>query len=133
MLPGGSHKRTPAVTESIRTRLEQLEEQRLGPTALRSREATRRYPIEDDGRAFDYRTAFQRDRDRIVYSRAFRRLRHKAQTGILPDYEDHRRNRLTHTLEVTQLARTIGRALRLNEDLVEAIALAHDMGQPPFG
>ena len=117
----------------MRSVLEQAEEERLGPWALRSRGATRRYPIEDDGRAFDYRTAFQRDRDRIVYSRAFRRLRQKAQVGILPDYEDHRRNRLTHTLEVTQLARTIGRTLRLNEDLVEAIALGHDVGQPPFG
>jgi dGTPase len=117
----------------MRSVLEQAEEQRLGPWALCSRGATRRHPIEDVGRAFDYRTAFQRDRDRIVYSRAFRRLRQKAQVGILPDYEDHRRNRLTHTLEVTQLARTIGRALRLNEDLVEAIALGHDVGQPPFG
>ncbi len=117
----------------MRTVLERAEEERLGPWALRSSRATRRYPIEDDGRAFDYRTAFQRDRDRIVYSRAFRRLRQKAQVGILPDYEDHRRNRLTHTLEVTQLARTIGRTLRLNEDLVEAIALGHDVGQPPFG
>jgi len=121
------------LAESMRSVLEQAEEERLGPWALRSRDATRRHPIEDDGRAFDYRTAFQRDRDRIVYSRAFRRLRQKAQVGILPDYEDHRRNRLTHTLEVTQLARTIGRALRLNEDLVEAIALGHDVGQPPFG
>jgi len=68
-----------------------------------------------------------------VYSRAFRRLRQKAQTGVLPDYEDHRRNRMTHTLEVAQLARTIGRALSLNEDLVEAVALAHDLGTPPFG
>lgn len=117
----------------MRSVLEQAEEQRLGPWALRSRDATRRHSLEDDGRAFDYRTAFQRDRDRIVYSRAFRRLRQKAQVGILPEYEDHRRNRLTHTLEVTQLARTIGRALRLNEDLIEAIALGHDVGQPPFG
>jgi len=117
----------------MRNVLEAAEQERLHPCALRSRGATRRFRIEDDGRVFDYRTAFQRDRDRIVYSRAFRRLRQKAQAGILPDYEDHRRNRLTHTLEVTQLARTIGRALRLNEDLVEAIALAHDVGQPPFG
>ncbi len=117
----------------MRSVLEAAEEQRLGPWALRSRDATRRQPLEDEGRAFDYRTTFQRDRDRIVYSRAFRRLRQKAQTGILPEYEDHRRNRLTHTLEVTQLARTIGRALRLNEDLIEAIALGHDVGQPPFG
>ncbi len=121
------------LADSIRSGLERAEEERLAPWALRSRDATRRFAIEDAGRAFDYRTAYQRDRDRIVYSRAFRRLRQKAQVGILPDYEDHRRNRLTHTLEVTQLARTLGRALRLNEDLVEAVALGHDLGQPPFG
>lgn len=118
---------------SMRQRFERAEDERLAPFALRSAEATRRYPIEDEGRAFDYRSSFQRDRDRIVYSRAFRRLRQKAQAGILPAYEDHRRNRLTHTIEVTQLARTIGRALALNEDLIEAIALGHDLGQPPFG
>jgi dGTP triphosphohydrolase len=121
------------VTDSIRQRLERAEDERLAPYALRSRDATRRHPLEDVGRAIDYRTSFQRDRDRIVYSRAFRRLRHKAHGGILPAYEDHRRNRLTHTLEVAQLARTIARALSLNEDLVEAIALGHDLGQPPFG
>ncbi len=119
--------------ESIRRRLERVEEERLAPWALRSAGATRRHPLGDEGRAFDYRTCFQRDRDRIVYSRAFRRLRQKAQAGLLPAYEDHRRNRLTHTLEVAQVARTIARALALNEDLVEAIALAHDLGQPPFG
>jgi len=118
---------------SMRQRFEQAEDERLAPVALRSADATRRFPVEDDGRAFDYRSAFQRDRDRIVYSRAFRRLRQKAQVGILPAYEDHRRNRLTHTIEVTQLARTIGRSLSLNEDLIEAIALGHDLGQPPFG
>lgn len=117
----------------MRERLERAEDERLAPFALRSTDATRRYRIASEGRAFDYRTPFQRDRDRIVYSRAFRRLRQKAQTGILPAYEDHRRNRLTHTLEVAQLSRTIGRALSLNEDLVEAIALGHDLGQPPFG
>ena len=121
------------MTDSIRKRLEKAEDERLAPYALRSKDADRRHPIEDEGRAIDYRTAFQRDRDRIVYSRSFRRLRHKAHGGILPDYEDHRRNRLTHTLEVAQLARTLGRALLLNEDLVEAIALGHDLGQPPFG
>jgi dGTPase len=117
----------------MREWLERDEEQRLAPYALRSRGVGRRLPVEDEGRAFDYRTHFQRDRDRIVYSRAFRRLRQKAQVGILPEYEDHRRNRLTHTLEVSQLARTVSRALRLNEDLVEAISLGHDLGQPPFG
>lgn len=119
--------------ESMRQRLEMAEAERLAAWATCSAGATRRLPIEDEGRAFDYRTPYQRDRDRIVYSRAFRRLRHKAQMGILPEYEDHRRNRLTHTLEVAQLARTIGRALRLNEDLIEAVALGHDLGQPPFG
>jgi dGTPase len=117
----------------MRRQLERVEEQLLAPYAVRSSEASRRYRTEDEGRAFDYRTPFQHDRDRIVYSRAFRRLRQKSQAGLLPGYADHRRNRLTHTLEVTQLARTIGRALRLNEDLVEAVALAHDMGHPPFG
>jgi dGTPase len=121
------------MAESMRKSLENGEDGRLAPYALRSADATRRFSVEDDGRAFDYRTAYQRDRDRVVYSRAFRRLRQKAVAGILPAYEDHRRNRLTHTLEVTQVARTIGRALALNEDLVEAIALAHDLGQPPFG
>jgi dGTPase len=117
----------------MRQRLEKAEDRQLAPYAWRSAEASRRSPVEDAGRVFEYRTAFQRDRDRILYSRAFRRLRQKALAGILPAYEDHRRNRLTHTLEVAQLARTIGRALRLNEDLVEAIALGHDLGQPPFG
>lgn len=121
------------MAESIRKTLEKEEDDRLAPYALRSSDATRRRPLEDDGRAFDYRSAYQRDRDRVVYSRAFRRLRQKAVAGILPAYEDHRRNRLTHTLEVAQVARTIGRALRLNEDLIEAVALAHDLGQPPFG
>jgi dGTPase len=78
------------------------------------------------------RTAFQRDRDRILHSKAFRRLKHKTQVFIDPA-EDHYRTRLTHTLEVAQIARTIARALRLNEDLAEAIALAHDLGHPPFG
>src|SRR5579871_4077495 len=78
------------------------------------------------------RTAFQRDRDRILHSKAFRRLKHKTQVFIDPA-EDHYRTRLTHTLEVAQIARTISRALRLNEDLTEAVALAHDLGHPPFG
>lgn len=78
------------------------------------------------------RTAFQRDRDRILHSKAFRRLKHKTQVFIDPE-EDHFRTRLTHTLEVAQIARTISRALRLNEDLTEAIALGHDLGHPPFG
>jgi dGTPase len=78
------------------------------------------------------RTAFQRDRDRIIHTKSFRRLMHKTQVFIAPA-GDHYRTRLTHTLEVTQIARTIGRALRLNEDLIEAIGLAHDLGHTPFG
>lgn len=80
----------------------------------------------------DMRTCFQRDRDRIVHSKAFRRLAHKTQVFLAPE-GDHFRVRLTHTLEVTQVARTIARALRLNEDLVEAICLGHDLGHTPFG
>ena len=80
----------------------------------------------------EVRTAYQRDRDRIIHSKAFRRLMHKTQVFLSPD-DDHYRTRLTHTLEVTQIARTIARALRLNEDLTEAIALGHDLGHTPFG
>ena len=80
----------------------------------------------------DLRTEFQRDRDKIIHSKSFRRLKHKTQVFIIPD-EDHFRTRLTHTLEVSQIARTIGRGLRLNEDLIEAIALGHDLGHTPFG
>jgi len=78
------------------------------------------------------RTPFQRDRDRIVHSKAFRRLKHKTQLFVSPE-GDHYRTRLTHTLEVTQVSRTVARALRLNEDLTEAIGLGHDLGHPPFG
>jgi len=113
------------VAPSTRRRLERAEDALLRPSAVRSAQATRRYPLEDAGRRFDYRTAFQRDRDRILYSRAFRRLGQKG--------EDRGRNRLAHTLEVSQVARTLSRALRLNEDLAEAVALAHDLGSPPFG
>lgn len=80
----------------------------------------------------DLRTDFQRDRDRIIHSRSFRRLKHKTQVFLSPE-SDHYRTRLTHTLEVSQIARTIARALRLNEDLTEAIALGHDLGHTPFG
>lgn len=79
-----------------------------------------------------YRTEFQRDRDRVLHAKAFRRLKHKTQVFLSPE-GDHYRTRLTHTLEVSQIARTIARALRLNEDLTEAIALAHDLGHTPFG
>ncbi len=100
----------------------------LRPAATLSSSATRAVPESDQF----VRTPFQRDRDRVTHSKAFRRLMHKTQVFISPD-GDHFRTRLTHTLEVTQVARTIGRALRLNEDLVEAIGLAHDLGHTPFG
>ncbi len=112
--------------------LEALESESLAPYAQRSQDAARRYTLVDTGRTLAYRTAFQRDRDRILHSLAFRRLKHKTQVYV-PYEGDHHRTRLTHTLEVAQLSRTIARALGLNEDLVEAIALGHDLGQPPFG
>jgi len=115
-----------------RERLEAIEEARLQPCALRSSGATRRYPVDPEGRTFDLRTEFQRDRDRIVHARAFRRLRHKTQL-YLTDRDDHTRNRLIHTLEVAGMARTLARALGLNEDLTEAIALGHDLGHSAFG
>lgn len=80
----------------------------------------------------EIRTEFQRDRDRILHSNAFRRLKHKTQVFLAP-IGDHYRTRLTHTLEVSQIARTIAKALRLNEDLTEAIAMGHDLGHTPFG
>ncbi len=96
--------------------------------------ATRSYPAHRLVRETDcgLRTPFQRDRDRIVHSKAFRRLKHKTQVFVAPR-GDHYRTRLTHTLEVTQVSRTVARALSLNEDLVEAIGLGHDLGHPPFG
>ncbi len=93
-----------------------------------SRSRGRRYPEASHA----YRNAYQRDRDRIIHSRAFRRLEHKTQVFTAPD-SDHFRNRLTHTIEVSQIARTVASALELNEDLVEALALCHDLGHPPFG
>lgn len=112
--------------------LEEQEHARLAPHACRSRDATRRIPTTQEGRLYAYRTEFQRDRDRIVHSRSFRRLRQKTQVFVSFD-NDHFRNRLTHSLEVAQLSRTVARALSLNEDLVEAIALGHDVGHPTFG
>ncbi len=119
-----------AATPRRREYLEADEDRRLGPVAIRSSEATRRRP-ESEGPA-DFRLAFQRDRDRILHARAFRRLKHKTQVFV-PHVGDHPRTRLTHTLEVAQLARTIARALGLNEDLAEAAALGHDLGHTPFG
>ncbi|UCE86801.1 MAG: deoxyguanosinetriphosphate triphosphohydrolase [Deltaproteobacteria bacterium] len=116
---------------AIRTRehFEKEECERLAPFALRSVESRGRVVPEPE---HPYRTAYQRDRDRIVHSRAFRRLEYKTQVFIYHE-GDHYRNRLTHTLEGAQVARTISRALRLNEDLAEAIVLAHDLGHTPFG
>jgi dGTPase len=111
--------------------LEADEARRLAPYATRSVEATRRMGS-DQEQAADYRLAFQRDRDRILHSRAFRRLKHKTQV-LVPHVADHPRTRLTHTLEVGQLGRTIARALGLNEDLVEAVAMGHDVGHTAFG
>jgi dGTPase len=104
------------------------EERDLAANAARSYPARRRRAEEDCA----LRTPFQRDRDRIVHSKAFRRLTHKTQVFVAPR-GDHYRTRLTHTLEVTTISRTVARALRLNEDLVEAIGLGHDLGHPPFG
>src|SRR6478609_3443300 len=100
----------------------------LSPLAMPSYPA-RRVREEADSAV---RTPFQRDRDRIVHSKAFRRLKHKTQVFIAPE-GDHFRTRMTHTLEVTGISRAVARALRLNEDLTEAIALGHDLGHPPFG
>lgn len=100
----------------------------LGPLAVRSYPADRAVP-EDDS---PLRTPFQRDRDRIVHSKAFRRLKYKTQVFIAPE-GDHFRTRMTHTLEVSGIARTVARALALNEDLAEAVGLGHDLGHPPFG
>ena len=114
--------------KNIRETLEKREYQYLSEFATKSYEATRKRK-EDK---CDLRTEFQRDRDRILHSKAFRRLKHKTQVFLSP-YDDHFRTRLTHTLEVSQIGRTIARALNLNEDLVEAMALGHDLGHTPFG
>ena len=114
---------------TIREQIAQIESQILNPFAcLSSKSNGRVKPEEDD----DIRTCFQRDRDRIIHSKAFRRLKHKTQVFLAPR-GDHYRTRLTHVLEVSQIARTIAKALRYNEDLVEAIALGHDLGHTPFG
>jgi len=113
----------------IRRLQEEFERRNLSPYAALSAESKGRLrPIEE----CQVRTVFQRDRDRIIHSKAFRRLKDKTQVFLAPK-GDHYRTRLTHTLEVSQIARTIARALRLNEDLTEAIALGHDLGHTPFG
>ncbi len=118
-----------AADRSIRSVLEEVEEQTLSPLAARSARSRGRLRPEEE---CDLRPAFQHDRDRILHSKAFRRLKHKSQVFLSPT-GDHYRTRLTHTLEVAQIARTMAKSLRLNEDLTEAIALAHDLGHTPFG
>jgi len=113
----------------IREQIEELERRILSPYACLSAETKGRVRHEEES---SLRSAFQRDRERIVYSKAFRRLKHKTQVFLSPT-GDHTRTRLTHTLEVSEIARTIARALRLNEDLVEAVSLGHDIGHTPFG
>ena len=117
------------VAEGFEARVREHEERLLSPLAVRSYETRGREQPEPESRL---RTPFQRDRDRILHSKPFRRLKGKTQVFIDPA-GDHYRTRMTHTLETTAIARVVARALRLNEDLVEAIGLGHDMGHPPFG
>ena len=112
---------------TVRERLEAQENALLSPLAARSAKAKRSHPMEE----CPFRTKFQRDRDRILHSKSFRRLKHKTQVYIVAG--DHYRTRMTHSLEVAQISRTIARGLQLNEDLTEAIALGHDVGHTPFG
>ena len=114
---------------TIRERIEEIERKVLSPRAALASETRGRERPEEP---CDIRTAYQRDRDRIIHCKAFRRLKHKTQVFLAPE-GDHYRTRLTHTMEVAQISRTIARALALNEDLTEAIALGHDLGHTPFG
>ena len=114
---------------TLREQLQKREEEMLCPQACRSAESRGRARPEEE---CDVRTPFQLDTDRIVYSKAFRRLKHKTQVFLQPE-GDHYRTRMTHTLEVSRIARTIARGLLLNEDLTEAVALGHDLGHTPFG
>src|SRR3954462_15177330 len=116
------------VRDTYAERIQAWEESALSPLAARSYLADRAVAEEDCA----LRTPFQRDRDRIVHSKAFRRLKHKTQVFVAPEGDPYPA-RLTHTLEVTQISRTVARALRLNEDLAEAIGLGHDLGHAPFG
>ena len=115
--------------KTIREELEEREKKNLSPFATLSSSSKGRSSFEEE---CPLRPAFQHDRDRIIHSKSFRRLKHKTQVFLIP-MGDHYRTRLTHTLEVSQIARTISKALRLNEDLTEAIALGHDLGHTPFG
>src|SRR6201999_4574215 len=117
-----------ATNLAFEDRIRALEDEFLAEHATRSYPAGRVTPEPDS----PLRTPFQRDRDRIVHSKSFRRLKHKTQVFVAPE-GDHYRTRPTHTLETTQISRTVARALRLNEDLTEAIGLGHDLGHPPFG
>ena len=114
---------------TLRERIEQSEHHILCPRATFADASLGR---EREEAPDPVRTCFMRDRDRIIHSKAFRRLKHKTQVFLSPE-GDHYRTRLTHTLEVAQISRTVARALRLNEDLAEAIALGHDLGHTPFG
>src|SRR5687767_7334722 len=114
---------------TIREMLERIEHDTLVPRAAKSSETRGRDRLEPED---DLRPSYQRDRDRIIHSKAFRRLKHKTQVFLAPE-GDHYRTRLTHVLEVTQIARTIAKSLRLNEVLAEAIGLGHDLGHSPFG
>ncbi|HMN31732.1 MAG TPA: dNTP triphosphohydrolase, partial [Caldilineaceae bacterium] len=112
-----------------RQQLEERENQWLAPYAMLSSQSRGRfYPEAEHG----YRTAYQRDRDRIIHTTAFRRLEYKTQVFVYSE-GDHYRNRLTHSVEVAQIGRTLARSLSCNEDLTEAICLSHDLGHPPFG
>src|SRR5947209_3471759 len=126
--PVAASTASEAVGAAFARRVREEEERRLSPAAARSYPARRVHPEED----CSLRTPFQRDRDRIVHCKAFRRLKHKTQVFVAPE-GDHYRTRLTHTLEVAQISRTVARALRLNEDLAEAVGVGHDLGHPPFG
>ena len=114
---------------NIREQLEEIERQTLSPMASLSSETKGRMKPEEQ---CAIRTDYQRDRDRVIHSKSFRRMKHKTQVFLSPS-DDHYRTRLTHVIEVAQIARTISKALRLNEDLTEAIALGHDLGHTPFG
>ncbi len=117
------------MTKTIREQLEEWEKELLSPFAMLSSKTKGRQTFEEE---CPLRPAFQHDRDRIIHSKSFRRLKHKTQVFLTP-MGDHYRTRLTHTLEVSQIARTIAKALRLNEDLAEAVSLGHDLGHTPFG